>query len=99
MSKAVRTYPRNDKRVKRNIVKVRNPEPDGKKFLYFASQRDCIDWFLVNYVCEEEYLPYIQVENHFSYNIAHYEEFNGIECKHHSGSGATLTFELAPKVY
>jgi len=103
MARAIDTYPRNDKRIKRNIVKIRNPDVelygDGKKFLYFQSQRDAVDWFLVNCLVSHDDLPYDQLESRFSYNLANYEEFNGIECKHHNGSGSTLMFEPAPDIH
>jgi len=98
MHRAIDTYPRNDRKCKSNIVKIRNPDRrrwGGKKFLYFSSQRDAIDWFLVNFTEVEEMSQhtYPQVETKFSHHLRNYMEFGGIEVKQHSGAGTTLKFQ------
>ena len=98
MHKAIDTYPNPNKQIKGNIVKVRSPDRrrwGGKKFLYFSSQRQAINWFLINFTEVEEMSQhtYPQVETKFSHHVRNYMEFGGIEVKQHSGAGTTLKFQ------
>lgn len=95
--KSTDPHPRTDRRGKGKIVKMKNPDRrrfGGKKYLYFESQRDLIDFTIeMGKYHEDLDLKYECVEATLSVRLDTYEEFAGYEVKRHHGSGSTLRFQ------
>ena len=103
MCLALETYTRSSRRHLGNIIKVKNPDLrkyKGKRFIYFESQRDFIDWVLsFNDKHEDLDYKYPYVNVLLSVRLDNSEEFAGYQINRHYGSGVTLNFQSVNVVH